>query len=67
MISQDDASGVSRQMASWLKNASTVSAPNPFQRQIFKGSKAKGYQLVAEVDGSSSRYFFTVLSIAHSQ
>ena len=42
IISVDDASGVSRQMANWLKNASTVSAPNPFQRQIFKGSKAKG-------------------------
>jgi len=41
-ISVDDANGVSHQMARWLKNASTVSAPNPFQRQIFKGNKAKG-------------------------
>lgn len=38
----DDAGGVSRQMANWLKNASTVSAPNPYQRQIFRGGKAKG-------------------------
>ena len=29
-------------MANWLKNASTVSAPNPYQRQIFRGGKAKG-------------------------
>lgn len=64
IISQDDAGGVSRQMANWLKNASTVSAPNPHQRQLFGGGKSKGYQLVAEVDGTSSRYFFTVLSIA---
>ncbi|RMX54680.1 hypothetical protein pdam_00009343 [Pocillopora damicornis] len=64
LISQDDAGAVSRQMANWLKNASTVSAPNPYQRQIFGGGKSKGYQLVTEVDGTSSRYFFTVLSIA---
>ena len=38
----DDAGGVSRQMANWLKNASTVSAPNPNQRQILRGGKAKG-------------------------
>ena len=37
----DDASGVSQQMANWLKNASTVSAPNPYQRQIFRGGKTK--------------------------
>ena len=38
----DDAGAVSRQMANWLKNASTVSAPNPYQRQIFGGGKSKG-------------------------
>ena len=38
----DDAGGVSRQMANWLKNASTVSAPNPHQRQLFGGGKSKG-------------------------
>lgn len=64
VIFPDCVSEVSRQMANWLKNASTVSAPNPFQRQILRGGKSKGYQLVTEVDGTSSRYFFTVLSIA---
>lgn len=29
-------------MANWLKNANTVSAPNPYQRQIFRGGKSKG-------------------------
>ena len=42
----DDAGAVSRQMANWLKNASTVSAPNPYQRQIFGGGKAKGVSSV---------------------
>lgn len=41
-ICTDDVGGVSRQMANWLKNASTVSAPNPYQRQIFRGGKSKG-------------------------
>ena len=42
----DDAGGVSRQIANWLKNASTVSAPNPYQRQIFRGGKAKGVRIL---------------------
>ncbi|XP_044184547.1 AP-5 complex subunit zeta-1-like [Acropora millepora] len=62
--SQDDVGKVSSLMANWLKNASTFSAPNPYQRQLLRGGKTRGSQLVEEVDGTSSRYFFTVLSIA---
>jgi len=54
----DDAGGVSRQMANWLKNASTVSAPNPYQRQIFRGGKAKGVRsLLLIITKSYYNYF----------
>ena len=57
-LSADDASGVSRQMANWLKNASTVSAPNPYQRQIFRGGKAKGVRsLLLIITKSYYNYF----------
>ncbi|XP_031554172.1 AP-5 complex subunit zeta-1-like isoform X2 [Actinia tenebrosa] len=52
-------------MAHWLRHASTVSAPNPYQRQLFGGSKNRGYQAVSEIDGTASRFFYTILSIAH--
>ena len=38
----EDTASVSHQMATWLKNASTVSVPNPYQKQIFGGGRSKG-------------------------
>ncbi|XP_048576058.1 AP-5 complex subunit zeta-1 isoform X2 [Nematostella vectensis] len=64
LLSKEELGSMCHQMAHWLRNASTVSAPNPFQRQIFGGSKSKGYQSVAEIDGTASRFFFTILTIA---
>ena len=37
---------ISLQLARWLRNASIFSAPNPFQRQIFGGARAKGVNII---------------------
>ncbi|KAK3738718.1 hypothetical protein QZH41_018082, partial [Actinostola sp. cb2023] len=62
IVSPDDVGLICHQMSHWLRHARTVSAPNPYQRQMFSGRK-KGYQAVTEIDGSMSRFFFTILSI----
>ena len=42
----DDVSKVSSLMANWLKNASTFSAPNPYQRQLLRGGKTRGVRMI---------------------
>ena len=50
------------QLADWLKNASVHQAANPFSRGLFR-REGEQRPLVTEVDGTSSKHFFTALCI----
>lgn len=47
LICVDDVGKVSSLMASWLKNASTFSAPNPYQRQLLRAGKTRGVRMIS--------------------
>eukprot|EP00117_Sycon_ciliatum_P049570 scpid39477/ scgid4871/ AP-5 complex subunit zeta-1; Adapter-related protein complex 5 zeta subunit len=61
-LTEEHIAQINNQLIVWLRNASTVSAPNPYAgRQLFSSNKQPAP--VKEIDGSASRDFFTVLSV----
>ncbi|KAK3090624.1 hypothetical protein FSP39_013238 [Pinctada imbricata] len=60
LISEENLSTVNSSVSDWLMNTSLYQLPNPYTINPFKKDQN---QLVNEIDGTSSRNFFTVLNI----
>lgn len=62
LLNDDNLNVLCAQLADWLKNASVHQAANPFSRGLFR---REGDQRppVTEIDGTSSKHFFTALCI----